>query len=86
MQDYIDSGHMTKIAPSEQRNESSKAHYLPYISISRLDALTTKVRNVFNASAEISNGYCLNDLIHAGPKLQTLIFDVITQCRQFRFS
>ena len=37
---------------------------------------TTKVRIVFDCSAKY-NGISLNDVIHAGPKLQRELFDVL---------
>ena len=78
-------GHMTLIPPEEQKQETALAYYIPYISVLRRDAVTTKLRNVFNASSPSSNGVTLNDQIHAGPKLQTHIFDIITRIKQFKF-
>lgn len=51
MQDYIDEGHM------ETATENSQiAYYLPHHSVHKLDSTTTKLRVVFDASCESSNG------------------------------
>lgn len=41
---------------------------------------TTKVRIVFDCSAKCE-GISLNDVIHAGPKLQRELFDVLIRFR-----
>lgn len=69
MLEYASLGHMIPVAPGLQRDDSNKVNYIPYISVFREDAVTTKVRNVFNASAKTSNGVTLNDTICPGPKL-----------------
>lgn len=78
MTEYLEMGHMSRVPKEEQKIESGDVYYVPYISILRKDAVTTKLRNVFNASAPTSTGVSLNNIVHAGPKLQTKIFDVIT--------
>ena len=85
MKEYISMGHMSQISQDQQRDEGPNTYYIPYISILRKDAVTTKLRNVFNASAKSSNGVTLNDQIHAGPKLQSLIVDIITNVRRFQY-
>ena len=85
MEEYIELGHMTNISKKDQMKENGKVYYIPYISIVRKYAITTKLRNVFNASAKTSNDVFLNDTIHPGPKLQTHIFDILTRIRQFKF-
>jgi hypothetical protein len=84
MREYELLGHMSRIPKSECRDESGNAYYIPYISILRKDAITTKLRNVFNASSPTSNGVSLNDTIHPGPTLLTKIFDIMVRIRQFR--
>ena len=50
--------------------------YLPHFPVVRLDKSTMKVRIVFDCSAKC-DGVSLNDEIHAGPKLQQDLFDVL---------
>lgn len=83
MQEYLDLGHMVEIPNDQQQNTSGDVYYIPYLSVIRKNAVTTKLRNVFNASTASSNGISLNQQIFAGPKLQTHIFDLIVRTRQF---
>ena len=46
-----------------------------------MDKISTKVRIVFGRSAE-TDGVSLNDVIHAGPKLQQELFDVLIKFRR----
>ena len=55
--------------------------YLPHFSVVILDKSTTKVRIVFDCSAKC-DGVSLNDEIHAGPKLQQDLFDVLLRFRR----
>lgn len=85
MKDYIDMGHMSIVPSNKRCVKNGSVYYIPYHSILRKDAVTTKLRNVFNASAKTSSGVSLNATIHPGPKLQTKIFDIMTRIRQFRY-
>jgi hypothetical protein len=51
-------------------------HYLPHREVIREDKNTTKVRVVYDASAK-GSGTSLNDCLHTGPSLNTLIFDIL---------
>lgn len=86
MSEYEKLGHMTEIPSESHCLNTNQVYYIPYFSVLRRDALTTKLRNVFNGSSASDNGVTLNDTIHPGPKLQTSIFSIILQNRGFRFS
>lgn len=85
IQEYIDLSHMEEVPPSQQRDESGKVSYIPYLSVIRKEAITTKLRVVFNASSPTSNGVALNDIMYPGPKLQNSIFDILCRQRQFKW-
>ena len=55
-------------------------HYLPHRPVIREDKATTKMRIVFDASATIS-GPSLNDCLHSGPSLTTLLNGVLIRFR-----
>ena len=55
-------------------------HYLPHREVVREDKNTTKVRVVYDASAR-GPGTSLNDCLHTGPSLNTLIFDILIRFR-----
>ncbi|XP_066585627.1 uncharacterized protein [Prorops nasuta] len=76
MQEYEQLGHM-RVVSSKENNDFS--FYMPHHAVMRADS--NKIRVVFNASQQGSNGYSLNDLLHSGPKLQSEITSVITDWR-----
>lgn len=80
MHEYEELGHMDRIA-AEDIPES--AVYLPHHAVFKKES--NKIRVVFNASQKYGNGYCINDFLLAGPKLQTDIAIVLTRWRNFRF-
>ena len=57
-----------------------EVHYLPSQVVTRQDALTTKIRIVFDASSK-SNGVCLNDTFHTGPSLTEQLYAVLIRFR-----
>ncbi|XP_070527728.1 uncharacterized protein [Cardiocondyla obscurior] len=82
MADYEDLRHMRK-APESQ---GAIHHvFIPHHPVVKADSATTRLRVVFNASSRSESGLSLNDLLHAGPKLQTELPAILLQWRQFRF-
>lgn len=76
---YVEKGYLQKIDPAKE--EPPGAWYLPHFPIARMDKSTTKVRIAFYCSAKY-DGISLDDVIHAGPKLQQDLFDVLIRfCR-----
>ena len=67
IQAYIEKRYLRKVPSDEQL--LSNVWYLPHFPVVRMDKATTKVRIVFDCAAKC-NGISLNDMIHAGPKLQ----------------
>ena len=57
-----------------------KIHYLPHHAVVRHTKDTTKLRVVYDASAR-SSGPSLNDCLHAGPKFDQKIFDLLMRFR-----
>lgn len=97
MSEYEVLGHM-RLAPDALTNiESSKIweertskqsdspiYYLPHHGVLREQSLSTKLRVVFNGSAQTSSGFSLNDILHTGAKLQLDIFDVLLWVRRHK--
>ena len=67
IQAYVENGYLRK-APSDEQLPNN-VWYLPHLPVVRIDKTTTKVRILFDCAAKC-NGISLNDMIHAGPKLQ----------------
>ena len=59
-------------------------HYFLHHAVVRCDKETTKVRVVYDASAR-SDGPSFNDCLHAGPKLNQKILDILSTKRQRRY-
>ena len=69
-------------------NEEStvkRIHYLPHQAVIQKDAEMTKVRVVFDASAkERKNGVSLNQCLHVGPSLVSMLYDVLLRIREHK--
>lgn len=80
MEEYEDLGHM-KVSC----NTTNMEYFLPHHGVVRQEAVTTKHRVVFNASQKTSTKHSLNDLMEAGPNLQSDLQKLLIQWRQYRF-
>ena len=67
------------------KEQAERIHYLPHHAVVRHDKDTTKIRIVYDASAR-STGLSLNDCLHAGPKFDQKIFDLLLRFRVHKVS
>ncbi|XP_070070011.1 uncharacterized protein [Drosophila takahashii] len=81
IQEYLDVNHMREVPPTHD----SACYYLPHHAVLKPESTTTKHRVVFNASSPSDNGVSLNDILHAGPVLQSDLTIQILKWRYFRF-
>ena len=58
--------------------------YLPHRAVIRNEKQSTKLRVVFDASAKLPGENSLNDVLHKGPCLTPLLYDMILRFRLFR--
>ena len=79
--DQLDKGIVEPV--TETNHASSRLHYLPHHAVIHTDKATTKLCIVYDASAK-SNGPSLNDCLHAGPKFNQLILDILVRFRSFK--
>ena len=79
IQGYVEKGYLRKLPSDEQL--PNNVWYLPHFPVVRMDKTTTKVRIVFDCAAKC-NGISLNDMIHAGPKLQKDLFNILVRFRR----
>lgn len=79
IEEYKSQGHMVLADVSE--NQASPSYYLPHLGVLRENSRTTKLRVVFNGSSRTSSGLSLNDILHAGSKLQMDISDILLWIR-----
>ena len=78
MQNNIDQGYIRKVDPQK---DLDSGWYLPHFAVVKEDRSTTKVRVVYDAAA-VHLGKSLNEEMHAGPKLQLDIIDILVKFRQ----
>ncbi|XP_017465091.1 PREDICTED: uncharacterized protein LOC108358328 isoform X2 [Rhagoletis zephyria] len=84
VQEYLDLGHMEKVeAPSFEHSPSH--FYLPHHAVLKPESTSTKLRVVFNASSNSSNGVCLNDILHVGPTLQADLTLLLIRWRMYKY-
>ncbi|XP_070068132.1 uncharacterized protein [Drosophila takahashii] len=81
IQEYLDLNHMREVPPTHD----SACYYLPHHAVLKPESTTIKLRVVFNASSPSDNGVSLNDILHAGPVLQSDLTIQILKWRYFRF-
>ena len=72
-------GYLCKVLETEA--PPPKVWYLLHFPIVKLSKSTTKLRILFDCSAKC-DGISLNDVIHAGPKLQRELFNVFLRFRR----
>ncbi|KAF6202361.1 hypothetical protein GE061_004760 [Apolygus lucorum] len=81
MDEYLELGHMRRVAPP---SPGLANYYLPHHPVVRPGDPSDKIRVVFNASQRTSNGCALNEILHAGPKLQPDISDIVLRFRSLK--
>ncbi|XP_037813119.1 uncharacterized protein LOC119604511 [Lucilia sericata] len=81
--EYIEMNHM-KLLPRKQVS-SKLLNYIPHHCVIKNDSSTTRLRVVFDASCQTSNGLSLNDILLTGPTLQDDLFTILFRFRLHRF-
>ncbi|XP_026462793.1 uncharacterized protein LOC113365450 [Ctenocephalides felis] len=81
--EYLKLGHMREV---NEFREPTNAYYLPHHPVIKKESLTTKLRVVFDASCETSNGRSLNDLQAVGPTIQKDIFSILLRFRRHKYA
>ena len=82
IQDQLQSGIIEQVDHAKCP-DVGKVHYLPHHGVVRRDALTTKLRVVFDASSRpAKDSPSLNDCLYSGPALTPTIFKVLLRFRE----
>ncbi|XP_043862779.1 uncharacterized protein LOC122756631 [Drosophila santomea] len=79
--EYLDLGHIKEVPPTH----NSPSYHLPHHAVVKPESTTTKLRVVFNASSPSANGTSLNDILHAGPVLQSDLTIQVLKWRYFQY-
>lgn len=79
MREYLDLGHMELVR--QPFPVDGPVFYLPHHGVIKADSTTTKLRVVFDASAQCPNGLSLNQTLLTGPKLHLDVMAVLLRFR-----
>ncbi|XP_071652994.1 uncharacterized protein [Temnothorax longispinosus] len=83
IEEYEKLNHMKRV--DKNLIEPNRVYYMPHHGVYREQSLSTKLRVVFNGSSKTTTGYSLNQILHAGAKLQINLFNVLIWFRVFRY-
>ena len=84
LQEYVALRHARLCTPEELQMPASQCYYLPMFGIVKNSSTTTKLRIVFDASAETTSGWSLNDTLEAGPMLHPKLAEILIKFRKYR--
>lgn len=79
MNEYIQLGHMREISKIDEHSNSG---FLPHHAVVNENNQTTKLRVVFDGSAQTDNGISFNSLQLVGPTIQDNLFSILLRFRQ----
>lgn len=71
---------------SLSKSNPNQGYFLPHHAVVRECSTTTKQRTVYDASAQSSNGYSLNDRCLNGPTIQPELVDIFIRWRLHQFA
>ncbi|XP_052750978.1 uncharacterized protein LOC128200720 [Galleria mellonella] len=83
MRDYAENGHMSLCVGKPEDYVSGCFYIICHHGIFKVGS--ENIRVVFDASGSTSNGVSLNDCLHAGPKLQRDIMEIICRFRLHKY-
>ncbi|KAB0802699.1 hypothetical protein PPYR_04885 [Photinus pyralis] len=85
MTEYHNLGHMELVKSIDHRSdidEGELIYYIPHHAIVKEGSSTTKLRVVFDASAQTTNGKSLNDILRVGPVIQNDLLSIMMRFRK----
>ena len=86
MNEYFEMGHAEQVPPDDLKKPSENTFYLPMHAVRKEHSTTTKLRVVFDASANSSTGVSLNDILLVGPTIHPPLIDVLLRFRFHRIA
>ncbi|XP_049878082.1 uncharacterized protein LOC126375229 [Pectinophora gossypiella] len=66
-------------------NKPETSYFLCHHAVLKEDSESTKLRVVFDGSAQSSSGYSLNDILMVGPNVQDSLFSILIRARQYKY-
>ena len=84
VREYFDCGHAEEVPLADFNKPCEEVFYLPIHCVRKESSTTSKVRAVFDASANTSTGTSLNDTLFVGPTVHSSLVDVLLRFRLHR--
>ncbi len=86
LKEYLTLDHAELVPQYDLENPPKDVFYLPTHGVFKDSSTTTKLRAVFDASANSSSGTSLNDLLLTGPNLYPLLTTILVKFRLHRIA
>ena len=77
MHEYFNQQHAERVPSKDLVKSPDKVFYLPIHIVYNESSTTTKIRAVFDASANSCSGLSLNSTLMTGPTVHPSLFDVL---------
>ena len=84
IQKQIEDNIIEVVDPEHDDVPEEKTHYLTHHCVLRNEAVSSKLRIVYNGSLRVGNNPSLNNCLHSGPSLIPKIFDMLIRFHSFR--
>ena len=81
MHEYLRLNHMELVPEQDLTKPHANIFYLPHHGVTREDSSTTKLRVVFDGSAQSSSNVSINNCMMVGPTLQEDVFRILLRFR-----
>ena len=81
IKEYLDLGHAELVSLKNLKKPAGDVFYLPMHVVYKSSSTTTKIRAVFDASANSTSGVSLNDCLLVGPTVHSPFVDVLLRFR-----
>lgn len=79
----MESQEVIEEVPPEEKETCNRTFYMPHRPVVRESSVSTKVRPVFDASAQGQNGVSLNDCVETGPNLIPSLVKILVRFRRW---
>ena len=86
VQEYFDQHHAEEVPLTDLEKPPDQVYYLPMHVVCKDSSTTTRVRAVFDASADTTTGVSLNSTLMVGPTVHPPLVDVLIRFRRHRIA
>ena len=84
IQEYLSLNHAQPVTEQEMKTPEQDCYYLPMHGVYKESSSTTKLRVVFDASAQSTTNVFLNDTLAVGPSLHPILDNILIKFRTYR--